>query len=76
MRAGRTRSGKAEVANETYKGFKVGAKKATVRKQGARGTYTATTYKPTVNGRIVGSLSSPSEVSALALAKKAVDRLG
>lgn len=63
------------MASETYKGHKVGTKKSTVRKQGVRGTYSATTYKPTVNGRIVGNLSSPSETSALALAKKAVDRL-
>jgi hypothetical protein len=58
-----------------YKGHKVGVKKAIVRKQGVRGAFTATTYKPTVDGRVVGSLSSPYEGKALELAKKAIDRL-
>lgn len=64
------------MASESYKGHKVGTKKATVKKQGARGTYTATTYKPTVDGRVVGSLSSSHESGAIGIAKKAVDRLG
>jgi hypothetical protein len=64
------------MASETYKGHKVSTKKATVTMQGARGTYSATTYKPLVDGRVAGNLSSSSESAALNLAKKAVDRRG
>lgn len=59
---------------EIYKGHKISTKKATVRRQGVRGTFTATTFKPTVDGHVVGTLSSNYEGSALELAKKAVDR--
>ncbi len=61
---------------EAYKGHKVGVKKATVRKQGVRGVFSATVYKPTVDGRVVGTQAAGYENAALTLAKKAVDRLG
>lgn len=64
------------MASETYKGYKLSTRKSVVTAQGARGTYRATVYKPLVNGRVVGTLASGFEGGAIALAKKAVDRLG
>lgn len=50
---------------------KLGTKKTQVTKKGVRGeTYRKTVYKPTVDGRVVGTSASDYEAGALKLAAK------
>lgn len=54
--------------------YKIGFKKSVVRVQGARGVFSQTVYKPTVNGRIVGNLAATYEGGAKKLAEQYIAR--
>lgn len=54
--------------------YKIGFKKSVVRMQGVRGVFSKTVYKPTVNGRIVGTLASDYEGGAKKLAEQYIAR--
>lgn len=54
---------------------KITARKATVRKQGARGVFTTTVYKPIING-VTQQVGLSSESEAIEWGEKRAARLG